>query len=107
MRRLSSAAFLSSEIASQCSVKEVIKHCEELIALVCGPEKWMYEMSWSFYDSTAISIALDLKLGEHVTIGDTPTSLEEIEIKTGADRVLISKFSLMLGRRHLHSLNSS
>ncbi|KAM3066420.1 hypothetical protein ACMFMG_012061 [Clarireedia jacksonii] len=65
--------------------------CKKLESLLVEPSVWMVKAAWSYCDSAAICLAIDMGLPQHIKLGQEATSLTELVEKTGGSAPLIKR----------------
>lgn len=75
----------------QEQAKVAIKTGAQLQAMMTDPSQWMIEAAWSYTDSVALSLVLELGIHRLITPGEKGKTLEQLCDLTEASSALISK----------------
>ena len=67
--------------------------CAQLTVLIADPSEWVLQAAWSYCDSVAISLAIEIGIPKYVKLGEASTSLAELADHSGASPSLISKLN--------------
>lgn len=80
----------------QDQVNVVMKESTKLQALISDPDQWVTLAAWSYLDSVALGLSLDMDIPNHVEPGDKGATLDDLVRSTGASAVVISMNKLYL-----------
>ncbi len=75
----------------QQEVNLITKASAQLQSLISEPNRWVAHSAWSYLDSVAISLCLEMGLHKLIEPGDKTTTLDHLVQCTGASPALISK----------------
>lgn len=78
----------------------VTRSSAQLQALISEPSQWMAQAAWSYCDSVALSLSLEMGIPTHIEPGEEGTTMDHLAECTGASPALISERhagSLLLG----------
>ncbi|PHH74763.1 hypothetical protein CDD80_2861 [Ophiocordyceps camponoti-rufipedis] len=77
--------------------KQIIEACSNVQALVAEPSELLVQTAWSYCDSVALCLAMDMALPRLIKMGTETTSLDELASQTGGDPALITDDGLLCG----------
>lgn len=90
--------FLKDEAGLQAR-SEIIRACEKIIALVQAPFESMAILALAWHETSALRVALEMKLHEHIPLGGD-ISLDELANKVGGSKDLILRVLRALANRN-------
>ena len=80
---------VTDEVAAEAR-EQLLLACRRVISLVGAPIEAGMGMAIAFHETTAIKLALDMKLVHNVPLDGSPIALAELAAKTGAPEETIS-----------------
>ena len=80
---------VTDEVAIEAR-EQLLQACRRMISLIEGPMESGMGMAMAFHETTAMRLALDMKLAHNVPLDGSPIALAELAAKTRAPEETIS-----------------
>lgn len=81
----------------QEQAEAITRACAKLQSLVSEPSQWVVQAAWSFYDSVAISLVLEMSIPTLIKSEGEAVTAEYLANCTGSSLALISKRTTLPG----------